>query len=470
MRLPDVAEVALTWFVLLLGIFPAEPSPLSTVIKLLTHGFLAVFDTIPQSDLVAALTEQCGPDIYCLPKFNVTWTMGSVGLLRWNPNYPTFRVQGFVDIRLYEMTNTRKPVKEWLNITNEDGLWSINLDHSSGIFPEVFRRPKNTTVTRHYRFLVTANSDPIEGKQKGPIFTIEDPPPPEEVNSNPLHFALPISNNSLLIHPEGTSSSAAPHTTVDPDKSQTDEFSSADATKSSDKPPRSSPSSGTVVGIIAGTSIGLMLLIGYPLIPNLFEFTRLPSFTLIYYLIRHCDRANFVRRAKSLNQNQSNFPPMIETHHQNLSRYSVAGYASTEAFLPTSDHENRSHSYSNHDQHILAALPNNSSGANQLSPTEQDFEPDPLRLTVKDAQLIAETYRRLLRKPSWNADEGKDLAKRNTYTDELLRRELQADGKGVKQVNTAPTIIVVNEEQKLNRTSMMSVGHLEELPSPTRMI
>ncbi|KAK9710778.1 hypothetical protein K7432_008223 [Basidiobolus ranarum] len=161
MRLPSVAEAGVKCFIFCVSAIIVEAS-----------SNLGIDGTNLKRD-VTSLTEQCGPDIYCLPKFNTTWTMGSVGLLRWNSNYPTFKVQGHVDIRLYEMTNPRKPVKEWLDITNDEGLWSVKLDHASGIFPEYFKRPKNTTVVRNYRFLVTVKDDALEGRQKGPIFNIE---------------------------------------------------------------------------------------------------------------------------------------------------------------------------------------------------------------------------------------------------------------------------------------------------------
>ncbi|KAK9767847.1 hypothetical protein K7432_002029 [Basidiobolus ranarum] len=392
--------------------------------------------------------------------------MGTVGLLRWNPNYPTFKVQGHVDIRLFEMTNPRKPIKEWLDITNDEGMWSIKLDHASGVFPEGFKRPKNTTITRHYRFLVTVRNEAIEGKQKGPIFNIEDPPPPEEVNPTPtnsLHFAAPITNHSLLVNTSSTSPSSTPaassitthSTSNDPKNIPIDEsFDTNTPNARSDKSNMSLISPAAAIGITAGAIIGLKCLIR----------------TLVYYLIRRCDRVNFVNRARAPNRNHRNFPPMIDTLSRDvgdLSRYSVSGYTSTDAFLPVKETGNRSHLYSvnsQSSQHILAALPSNSMTSSQLSPTEQYFEPDSLRLTVKDAQLIADTYRRLLRKPSWTEEEGRELGKRNTYTDELLRRELEAEGTGVKQVSTAPTIVIVNEEQKLNRQSMMSIGQLEELP------
>ncbi|KAK9710777.1 hypothetical protein K7432_008222 [Basidiobolus ranarum] len=163
----------------------------------------------------------------------------------------------------------------------------------------------------------------------------------------------------------------------------------------------------------------------------------------------------------------------IDTQRRSIggfSRYSVSGYASTDAFLPVKEIESRHTTLDLNSQRspcILADLPSSLVSDSQLSPTDERSKPMSLCLTVKDAQLIADTYRRLLRKPSWNEDDINELGRRNTYTDELLRRELESEGKGVKQVRTAPTIVLVHEAQRVDRRSMLSVGKLEELPSPT---
>ncbi|ORX94582.1 hypothetical protein K493DRAFT_301984 [Basidiobolus meristosporus CBS 931.73] len=382
------------------------------------------------------------------------------------------------------MTNPRKPVKEWLDITNDEGLWSVKLDHSSGIFPEYFKRPKNTTVVRNYRFLVTVKDDLTEGRQKGPIFNIEDPPPPEEVNptsANALHFAIPIANHSLLLHPSKINQSAtaavsasptgatstAAYPTNEPKKTSNIELIHTNSILNA-RPDQSSPfdlSLNTVIGITASVLAGLILLIGYPLHTVLNPTSNYPK-----SLALTPQHSNLLPLRK-WNQKNGKYTMAESAQQRNtcdFSRYSVSGYTSTDAFLPVNEPEHQEAVFDTANQPspcILAALPSSLVSDSHLSPTDERSKPMSLCLTVKDAQLIADTYRRLLRKPSWNEDDIKEFGKRNTYTDELMRRELEAEGKGVKHVNTAPTLVVVNEEQKVDRRSMMSIRELEELPN-----
>ncbi|KAK9708729.1 hypothetical protein K7432_009463 [Basidiobolus ranarum] len=127
-------------------------------------------------------TSVCGPDIYCLPKTNDTWVMSSVEVIRWNSEYPTFAVQGTVDIRLYDVTDMRKPVLERLNTTNGKGYMNLTLDPNlqPPIFAPVLNRPKNFTAIRMYCFLITVAGDDIVNKPNGPYFYIQDPPPLSE--------------------------------------------------------------------------------------------------------------------------------------------------------------------------------------------------------------------------------------------------------------------------------------------------
>ncbi|KAK9723277.1 hypothetical protein K7432_002074 [Basidiobolus ranarum] len=67
-----------------------------------------------------------------------------------------------------------------------------------------------------------------------------------------------------------------------------------------------------------------------------------------------------------------------------------------------------------------------------------------LRLTVKDAQLLAHHYRSMLTKKTWGSSGAESQG--TSYSDELLRRELAAEGCDVRLVNNAPGIVIVNED------------------------
>ncbi|ORX91889.1 hypothetical protein K493DRAFT_47686 [Basidiobolus meristosporus CBS 931.73] len=135
---------------------------------------------LPSSSLLVRRADNttCGPNIYCLPRANDTWTMSGVGVIRWNSVYPTFLVQGYVDIRLYDVTDLRNPVLVQLNTTNGDGYRSLYLDPDlqPPIFAPMMNRAANATVIKIFRLLITVAGDDITNKEYGPLFFIQEPP------------------------------------------------------------------------------------------------------------------------------------------------------------------------------------------------------------------------------------------------------------------------------------------------------
>ncbi|KAK9761213.1 hypothetical protein K7432_014051, partial [Basidiobolus ranarum] len=88
-----------------------------------------------------------------------------------------------------------------------------------------------------------------------------------------------------------------------------------------------------------------------------------------------------------------------------------------------------------------------------LSASNSTARRNSLRLTVKDAQLLAHTYRAMLSNNNMNGEDVPQTNQRSLYSDELLKRELAAEGRGVKNVSTSPAIVVVNSDQ-IGRNSM----------------
>ncbi|ORX84103.1 hypothetical protein K493DRAFT_343781 [Basidiobolus meristosporus CBS 931.73] len=300
--------------------------------------------------MVSVLEENCGPDIYCLPKADDTWVMGKLpsGMIRWNHNHPLFKVQGYVDVRLFEMTDTRKPVKEWINIHNNDGLLTVSLTKDTDWFALTHGNRENTSIMRQFRFLITPHGDWAEHQPWGPIFNIEEPP-------------------SFAIQPSNTH-----------------------ATES---------------GKLARDALT--------------PYGAKPTSTNIEVMI--------IRRRHP--------PKTISLTFDDVGTLPTHG--------PDSSDEKKN----------LEA----DGGSHQLIGTDSDQTPNSLRLTVKDARMIADTYRQLLRKPSWS---GRDIETpqrtKSYYSDELMKRELAAEGTGVKHVTwtTLSAPETVPEDQEWSRNSI----------------
>ncbi|KAK9729638.1 hypothetical protein K7432_000156 [Basidiobolus ranarum] len=263
-------------------------------------------------------TSVCGPEIYCLPKRNETWTMSTVGVIRWYPKYPTFVVQDRVDVRLYDVTDLRKPVLERLNTTNGDGYMYLELDPNlqPPIFAPVLNRPKNYTAQRIFCFSITPAGDTTVGNLNGPYFYIQDPPPLNEstlTTSTTLSTVIPT-YTTMTSQPE----SSTPISTNTPNQ-----------VNSKRKPESVGLSSGAIAGISVG-SIAVLVAAGI---------------ALMFYRKRSKKSQFDTGTGKNSSQDDS------------------TGGAITENV-----------------------------GVKRLNS---------LRLTANDARLIAETYRRLLRKPSW---------------------------------------------------------------------
>ncbi|ORX88571.1 hypothetical protein K493DRAFT_77095 [Basidiobolus meristosporus CBS 931.73] len=328
------------------------------------------------------LTEPCGPDVYCLPKTNDTWVMGSTGTLRWNQKYTTFLVQGFVDVRLYEMTDPRNPVLDWLNIPNGEGYLTVFLNDTK-IFPPVANRPFNTTAERKYQYLVTAHGYPITGQQRSPIFNIIDPPSADNVSP---------------------ASAANPTTLSTP--GSTGQTEQSDGSQPRPQIMDTNSSSGRLsAGAIVGVSIGCVI-------------AGVLAATALFVIVR--------RKQSTTKRGSLNEKPLVPP------------------FNPFSDNNNFSTTTIEDSTHSTKSPICNMEDASRSS----------LRLTVKDAQMIADTYRRLLRKPSWNSSDLEELTTQNSYSDELLRRELEAEGHGVKQVSTGPAIVVTPEDELIRKSSV----------------
>ncbi|KAK9760590.1 hypothetical protein K7432_015244 [Basidiobolus ranarum] len=319
---------------------------------------------------MVVLEENCGPDIYCLPKPDETWMLGKLqsGMIRWNHNHPLFKVQGFVDVRLFEMTDTRNPVKEWINIQNNDGLLTVGLSNDIEWFPKVQGNRENVSILRQFRLMITPHGDWSEHQPWGPIFNIEEPPPSTSQNSPTNSQNTNVNESNKLERPSISLYGTQP----------TGDIRDGEAIISGNVRRRQPPKTVCL---------------------TFDEVDTLPTHGPDS--LGHTDPSSFI-----LNSNQR-----IEMDPESKK--------STEL----------------------------DSGKLQNS----------LRLTAKDARMIADTYRQLLRKPSWSGKDIETLQRTNShYSDELMRRELEAEGTGVKHVTwtTMAAPEIVPEEQTWSRNSI----------------
>ncbi|ORX96198.1 hypothetical protein K493DRAFT_407323 [Basidiobolus meristosporus CBS 931.73] len=87
-----------------------------------------------------------------------------------------------------------------------------------------------------------------------------------------------------------------------------------------------------------------------------------------------------------------------------------------------------------------------------------------LRLTVKGAQELAHAYRKMLTNQEMAEESPAQNQTRILYSDELLRRELAADGHGVKYVSTAPAIVVMGDDQQSLHSMAANTSDSSEIP------
>ncbi|ORX88866.1 hypothetical protein K493DRAFT_73732 [Basidiobolus meristosporus CBS 931.73] len=203
--------------------------------------------------------------------------------------------------------------------------------------------------------------------------------------------------------PTSTSSTATATATATPTRTPTSTPLASATTTPGHSGPNNDESSGLSVGAICGIAVGSVLFV-----------------TTIACLIY------FIRRKRGGHKQGYDF--QLESE----SGSGVNGYA---ALGPTN---------------LGTARDNTSnSDADSTLPMTESLSPgkrSSLCLTVKDAQELAHAYRKMLTNKDATEETPQTTQQRSLYSDELLRRELAADGHGVKNVSTTPAIVVVDDQ------------------------
>ncbi|ORY01565.1 hypothetical protein K493DRAFT_334940 [Basidiobolus meristosporus CBS 931.73] len=336
-------------------------------------------------------TSPCGPQIYCLPAAGDQWISGHEYLLRWNYQYPTFLSVGFVDVKLYTEEDDYKPVQQWLNLTNSQGFLTYTRQNSTAI-----------TNLLQSGYPETQN---ITGKNF--YFTVSTPNDKSSwVDKGPTFTIFDIRFPyippvALGNGPPPSAQTLAPSPSSEPNVPK--------MTESSPNPsllnPPSATGGGLSGGAIAGISVGSAV-----------------AFLLLGLAV-------FIARRRSKNPRGRYVNEKMNTEYDGKGGSVYLRRGNTSA-----------------------------SDVNSLSPLAGALDPPKrhsLRLTVKDAQLLAHHYRNMLTTKAWSGSSSE--AQGTTYSDELLRRELAAEGRGVRMVNNAPAIVVVNDEGAIS-SEIMSVN------------
>ncbi|ORX96783.1 hypothetical protein K493DRAFT_314351 [Basidiobolus meristosporus CBS 931.73] len=340
-------------------------------------------------DDVSKLTGPCGPTVYCLPEKGENWVVNKEYFVRWWNKYPTFLAQGLVEIKLYEASSPPNLVKQWDNITNDIGFFTVKYyPPQLPIFPIDPTREPNSTIRRECYFVIFAPGSDESIAGKGDNFFIDDYNPPASVS---VPSPGPSKPETAAAKPTGNNDISIPHAERRGDNQES--------------------------GISAGAIIGITL--------GAVAFVTIVALALFFIHRRKKNRAN---RVTEVNHGEK---PRALPPSQYIPRPATSGT------LRSTSSESEVDS--------ISPLSASNSGTRRSS----------LRLTVKDAQILAHTYRAMLSNQGGSSN-GEDTLQNNPrglYSDELLKRELAAEGRGVKNVSTSPAIVVVNSDE-MGRKSM----------------
>ncbi|KAK9712611.1 hypothetical protein K7432_007031 [Basidiobolus ranarum] len=278
----------------------------------------------------------CSPQLYCSPNFNVTWIVGSSQMLRWNKYYGTLVAKPTVDIYLYEMSDTRIPLKTWPDHNNE-GILPITV--TPDYFQEIPNRTDNVNLIRWYKFVVTTQGGSPNTSEAGPIFKIQDNIP----TPSPSIF-------TTVITVTATPSDHVPRPDFDLG---------------------SSGVSSKTIGIIIGSILGA-LAVG----------------ALIFFLLRRKNRMNRSTTGVIASEKSENSPST--NANRNVPNTMSSGQTSNTAESSVRRGDSVQSTFP-----LTAGVGSSSSNDNQF-----------VKLTENEAKLIADAYRKSLRKPGWDDAEG----------------------------------------------------------------
>ncbi|KAH9464885.1 hypothetical protein MJO28_001410 [Puccinia striiformis f. sp. tritici] len=157
----------------------------------------------PSADGYPGCTAVSNAILSCFPEPRTVLTQHTWSKFIWNNNYPTFIGSRLVDIYLYN-ANSESPVANWTQIPNDRGMIGIYADDSW--FPPVTSWQDGRNLTYPYFFIITtAGATLTGGEQHQATFRVVQTAPPQAYitaslasASHSSQLAASMTTNSLL--------------------------------------------------------------------------------------------------------------------------------------------------------------------------------------------------------------------------------------------------------------------------------
>ncbi|CDH51105.1 predicted protein [Lichtheimia corymbifera JMRC:FSU:9682] len=370
-------------------------------------------------------------DTICSPKHDAVWKNGTWYQITWNPSYPTYAATSLLNIVLYRVENYQNiRIKEWNNVSSTKGSFPVQVDDTW------FPGSSSSSSTPSDRLLYLVGPD------------VEDPD--EEMNSRFSDYPAPV---PMTVERPNTNSK---ETTVQGVKAN-----------DNSAPNSSNQQTGLQPWLIAVVIISCVAAVA--------------ACIAMIWAIRQ------LRKRKMVGDEKGSFDPgtvivgdgggdsqlMMASSSMPPSSIMLAAAAggNPNPMMHTSHHSLRDSSYMlprfAPDGSVRSTLrygeivrPQSCSNIS----TRSDAATPPI--TSTDALMIADTFRQRMRRPDWQQQtqqqehEDEDEAwesKRRQLSEELLKKELAAEGTLMKKVgkraNLLSTLVDEEEEQQQHHPS-----------------
>ncbi|KAI9295019.1 hypothetical protein K502DRAFT_365321 [Neoconidiobolus thromboides FSU 785] len=357
-------------------------------------------------------SRSCGGfDLYCSPQENDSWAVNDIHLLKWNKDYPSIQTNGLIDISLYISDNSRDPIFTRKDLQNKDGTFSVKITKAQFYQFDSNLDGKNTKgpIRKSAWFVIkSSSSSSNDVSSKGPNFNIIDPNPP-----------IPSSTSTETTMTSKTKSTSTPSST-EVNNGTFFATPTNDQGNIDEKQP-SNELALPIYGIVLLALAGLILL----LIPLIVIWRRkskkakmIPENTEKSYIINGGKNGGVGARR--------------------LGSTSSAGFGMTGS---------RS-----------SALTTDSVSPISLNQTN---------LTANDAIMLSETFREMMRKPSWSQNEtgeeetpelDEHLNESNNISSIRLEEELALQGIGLHELDSKKNLTIIHDVKEDNATSSKPVS------------
>ncbi|KXN68970.1 hypothetical protein CONCODRAFT_86198 [Conidiobolus coronatus NRRL 28638] len=322
----------------------------------------------------------CGDQLYCSPLAGDVWRLGSKHLIIWYNLFPELVVSDQVDVRVYLSENPRESIIERLNIQNKGGKLSVDIDKN-----EFYKFDKNAKVDSGYNYIL---------KQAYYVVT-----PAGSMNQNPRqspYFSIVDTDPPGLPTPTPTS-------TPTPTQTPTETATQTPSPSPTPEPNTTSLPAYSIALIVIASLTGLVTVA-----------------TIIYVLLS--------KRNEARNDDSG-----------------VAGAAVAPTQLEKGDGAGGTVTLDNNPDSSVKPVPAMVMSSRDSAQTQNSTTPlaPNTNLSSTDAQMLSETFRNMMRKPSWTTEQQypSNLAKQR------LEEELEREGVGLQDIQPKKLMIQTEPEE-----------------------